>query len=312
MDGEIQDKTHRCRFCDKLTPFPCEHCLRSTIVEASKTYKEISADKELVSAIPRLDKDPRLDLAMVMGNSLLKLSGLEAQTSNALPFSLSLRDLDLGLLLQAILVLDTQLKATPSDTGLRLLLVKLYLLLGCPSYAQHIWIPMDVKRTIQDALSPLFFDRISSLAPNLFTGIKPLMEPLRSHYNYTLGNKCPLRIWDAFSSGSYSSILEMSDYDDKLRRSCTLMMTLVEERRATRMFGGKIEAEIDDLALTGGLSKTAGPGNMVANICSVADIVDSTTFVNKTDYGSFTNLESKHGAPIQEFVKLGPELSVSY
>ncbi|KAK3320107.1 N-acetyltransferase B complex non catalytic subunit-domain-containing protein [Cercophora scortea] len=288
VDGVDQDKPYRCRFCSELASLPCEHCLKKIIVEASETYMEISADSELVGLIPRLDKDPRLDLALVMVNSLLKLGGLRQRGSDVAPSPL--RDVDSSLFLQAVLLLDTQLKATPADMGLRLLLVQLYLLLGCVSYAHQIWAPMDVKRTIQDALGPLFFDRISSISPGLFLGGKPLMEPLRHHYSHSLHDACPLRIWDAFSSGSYSSILEMSDYDSKLRRSCTLMMTLVEERQATKCFGGKTELEIDDLPLA-------------------ENIVDETTLVNKTDYGSFTNLESCHGPPIQDFVRLGPELS---
>jgi hypothetical protein len=184
-----------------------------------------------------------------MGSALLKLSGIRPRTTD-LGQSLW-QDVEPGLFLQAVLLLDTQLKETPSDNELRLLLVKLYLILGCASYAHQLWTPLEVKRTIHDSLSPLFFDRISSLSPGLFHGIRPLMEPLRSYYTYSLRDKSPLRIWDAFSSGSYTSILDMTEYDSKLRRSCTVMMTLVEERRATRSFGGKIECEIEEHQLTG-------------------------------------------------------------
>jgi hypothetical protein len=129
--------------------------------------------------------------------------------------------------------------------------VQLYLLLGCASYAYQLWLPLDVKRTIQDALSPLFFDRIVTLSPGLFQGSRPLMEPLRSFYNYSLQDRSPVRIWDAFSAGSYTSILDMAEFDGNLRRSCTLMMTLVEERRAIRCYGGKIDCEIEAHPLAG-------------------------------------------------------------
>ena len=39
---------------------------------------------------------------------------------------------------------------------------------------------------------------------------------------------------------------------------------------------------------------------------------DNTTFVSKTDYGPFPNLESLHGPPIQEYLRLGPGLSVRH
>lgn len=249
VDGQAQDKPFQCRFCENPTSLPCEHCLRTLIADASNAYTQVNSDQELLDAIPGLDKDPRLDLAFVMGTSLLKLSGLRPRTSD-LTQSLW-HDVDPGLFLQAVLLLDTQLKQTPGDNELRLLLVQLYLRLGCASYAYQLWIPLDVKRTIQDALSPLFFDRISSLSPGLFHGTRPLMEPLRSFYSNSLRDVSPVRIWDAFSSGSYTSILDMAEYDDKLRRSCTLMMTLVEERRAIRCFGGKLGCEIEHHPLVG-------------------------------------------------------------
>ncbi|KAL2144370.1 hypothetical protein VTI28DRAFT_9194 [Corynascus sepedonium] len=288
VDGETQDKPFQCRLCDNPASIPCESCLKKIILDASKAYKEISGDKELVDSIPRLDKDPRLDLALVMGTSLLKLSGLRPRTTDVIqPLW---ETVDAGLFLQAVLLLDAQLKETPGDTELRLLLVQLYLLLGCASYAYQLWTPLDVKRTIQDALSPLFFDRISSLSPGLFHGTRPLMEPLRSFYSHNLGDRSPVRIWDAFSAGSYTSILDIVRYDGNLRRSCTVMMTLVEERRATRCYGGKIDVEIEEHFLT-------------------ENIDDNTTLVNNTDYGPFPNLESSHGPPVHEYLRVGPGLS---
>ncbi|KAK3940885.1 N-acetyltransferase B complex non catalytic subunit-domain-containing protein [Diplogelasinospora grovesii] len=289
VDGKEQDKDYRCRFCSNLTNLPCEHCLKKIIAAAADVYKQVATDKKLIEAIPKLDKDPRIDLAIVMALSLLKLSGLR-QTLSDVPAASALRDVNPSLFLQAVALLDMQLRETPGDTGLRLLLVQLHLLLGCASYAHQLWIPMDVKRTIQDALSPLFFDRISSISPGLFQGSRPLMEPLRSYYSNCMRDNSPLRIWDAFSSGSYSSILDMAEYDSRLRRSCTLMMTLVEERRATRSFGGKIECDIEDHVL-------------------VSHITGDTTLVNATDYGSFPNLESHHGAPVQDLVRFGPAIS---
>ncbi|KAK0716647.1 N-acetyltransferase B complex non catalytic subunit-domain-containing protein [Apiosordaria backusii] len=285
VEGTDQGKPFQCRVCTKFAKSPCEDCLKKLIVDAAEAYSQIATDKELLATIPKLDRDPRLDLALVMGNSLLKLSGLRPGLSN---FAQSLwQDVQPDVLLQAVLLLDTQLKVTPNDNGLRLLLVQLYLLFGCASYAYQLWVPLEVKRTIQDALSPLFFDRISSISPGLFQGTKPLMEPLRAYYSQSLRDPSPVRIWDAFSSGSYTSILDMAEYDKKLRTSCTLVMTLVEERRATRYFGGKLDVDIDDHILA-------------------ADIVEDTTLVHKTDYGSFPNLESSNGPPIQEFIRLGP------
>lgn len=281
--------------------------MKKIILDASNTYKQINGDKEILDSIPRLDKDPRLDLALVMGAALLKLSGLKPCGSDA---SQSLwQRVEPGIFLQAVVLLDTQLRETPSDNELRLLLVQLYLVLGCASYAYQLWLPLDVKRTIQDSLSPLFFDRISSISPGLFQGSRPLMEPLRSYYNNSLRDRSPVRIWDAFSSGSYTSILDMNEYDGNLRRSCTVMMTLVEERRAIRSFGGRIECEIEAHPLAGEFISPCF-GRVLADIPSEG-IDESSVLVNKTDYGPFPNLEGPDSLPIHESLRLGPDLSVS-
>jgi hypothetical protein len=185
-----------------------------------------------------------------------------------------------------VLVLDAQLQETPNDNGLRLLLVKLYLLLGCASYAYKLWTPLHVKRTIQDALSPHFFDRISTLSPSLFLNNR-FIAPLWSYYVNTLRDPCPMRIWDAFSTGSYSSILDMTEYDDRLRRSCTVVMSVVEERQAALRFRGKLDDPVHETPL-------------------VASITDDTDLVNAVDYGSFTNLESRYSPAVQDLVQLGP------
>lgn len=181
---------------------------------------------------------------------LLKLAGLRQAPQPRL--ASPLRAVHAAPLLQAVALLDSQLAKTPNEVPLRLLLVQLHLLLGCASYAYQLWMPMDVKRTIQDALSPLFFDRLASISPGLlFHGgeRRPLMEPLRSYFAASLGGRAPVKIWDAFAAGSYSAVLDMVGYMDRLRRSCTLVMTAVEERRATRAFGGRLEGGIDEVPM---------------------------------------------------------------
>lgn len=257
VDGQPQTQRYRCRFCSKPASSPCEGCLGSIISSAVSARQKISADAEHVKAIPRLDKDPRLDLSMLVGLSLLKLSGIQRRARNV--SQPPLQDINTARLLQAVLILDTQLGETPNDTGLRLLLVQLYLLLGCASYAYQLWAPLGVKRTIQDAVSPLFFDRISTLAPGLFQGSRPLMDPLRSYYEHTLRDPCPTRVWDAFSSGSYTSIINMAEYDSRLRRSCTVVMTVAEERRAARALGVRLDRELDEDPLLGTYDESQAP-----------------------------------------------------
>ncbi|KAK4192377.1 N-acetyltransferase B complex non catalytic subunit-domain-containing protein [Podospora australis] len=309
IDGKAQDKPFQCLFCSNPASLPCETCLKKIVVDASSTYAQLN-DKKLLDLVPTIislvDRDPRLDLALVMGTALLKLAGLRPQIPN---FAQSLwQDVKADTILQAVLILDTQLKIT-NHNGLRLLLVQLYLLFGCASYAHELWRPMDVKRTIQDSLSPLFFDRISSISPGLFLGTRPLLEPLGSYFHNSLRADCPMKIWDAFSFSSYTSILDMAEFDNKLRTSCTVIMALVEERRARRCFGGELAFAVDDYPITGTFSLPQLICNLLTLLIFTADIMETTTLITKTDYGSFPNLESAHGPAIQEYLRIGPGLS---
>lgn len=247
--AEAEEAQLRCRFCSATAAKTCNSCLESIASLALTTYQELDKTPENLKG---LDKDPRVDLALVAATALLKLSGLQQKPS---PSRLSpLSNVDVSRLLQAVVILGTQISKTPNEIPLRLLLVQLYLLLGCASLAYETWLPMDVKRTIQDALSPLFFDRISSISPGLFhQGRTTLTEPLTSYYSGCLRDKSPVKIWDAFAAGSYTSILDMAEYSDRLQRSCTLVMTVVEERRAARALGWRIEGGIELSPLLGKL-----------------------------------------------------------
>lgn len=251
--GEAEEPQLQCHFCSSITPKNCKTCLESVASAALSAYKDIDKNP---AALKGLDKDPRSDLALVATSALLKLSGLrQTQLSTSLP---PLSNVDASRLMQATIILGTQASRAPDEIPLRLLLVRVYLLLGCATLAHQTWLPMDVKRTIQDSLSPLFFDRLSSISPGLFyEDRRPLIEPLSSYYHGFLREDSPVKVWDAFSAGSYSSILDMAEYSDRLRRSCTLIMTVVEDRRALRLLGGKMESSIDQAPLLGKLCPTS-------------------------------------------------------
>lgn len=285
--AEAEEPQLRCKFCSATAATKtCNPCLERIASLALTAYQDLDKTADRLKG---LDKDPRVDLALVAATALLKLSGLRQKPS---PSRLSpLSNVDVSRFLQAVVILGTQIDKTPNEIPTRLLLVQLYRLMGCASLAHQTWVPMDVKRTIQDSLSPLFFDRIFSISPGLLQQSRPaLMEPLRSYYSGCLRDKSPVKIWDAFTAGSYTSILEMAEYNDRLRRSCTLVMTAVEERRATRAYGGRIEGGIEQSPL----------------LCHISD---DTEFVTAIDHGSFPNLESAHTAPLYDIVKFGPELS---
>jgi N-terminal acetyltransferase B complex non-catalytic subunit len=255
---------YNCKACRTKVLQSCHSCLDKLVCDVSQTLQDIANDKDAGDAISR-GMDPRPDMSLTAAVALLKLSGLGSISNRKGP---PINTVNIPRLLQAALLLDFQLQNSPDEVPIRLLLVKLYLLLGCGTVAHPLWSHMDVKRTIQDALSPLFFDRVSSIAPTLFhsTAGKPLMGSLTSYYRNSLRDPAPVMIWDAFSAGSYASILDMAGFNHRLRHSCTRVMTIVEERRGMRAFGGRVE-DLEDVPL---FSKSLlfPPTGPLADLCS--------------------------------------------
>ena len=232
---------YRCKECGSATSDSCHVCLEELVHDVGRAFRAIAGDEATVHALSGQGNDPRPDMALTSSVALLKLGGLGSRrvSTRGSP----IKGVSVPRFLQATLLLDGRLQSNPGDVRLRLLLVKLYLLLGCGTIAHQLWLHMDVKRTIQDALSPLFFDRISTVAPTLFhtSSGKPLLGSLKKYYQTSLRSPAPVTIWAAFAAGSYTSILDMAEFDDRLRRSCTRVMAAVEERRGARFFGGKVD-----------------------------------------------------------------------
>ncbi len=237
--NQSQHALYRCKLCASVTEASCRSCLEVLVKDATRVYIDLGVESELTRADGQSVGDESVDLVLVMSMCLLKLAGICQNPKEVR--SLRMLTVDRGRLLQAVLLLDFQLTKTPNNVPLRLMLVQVYLLLGCASLANQVWVPMDVKRIIQDALSPIFFDRISSISPGIFQGSKPLTEHLRSFYSSALQSQAPINIWEAFLGGSYTSVLEMAKFTDHLSRSCTRVMTVVEERRAARASNSKLE-----------------------------------------------------------------------
>jgi N-terminal acetyltransferase B complex non-catalytic subunit len=240
--------THQCKFCGSAARHGCSACLQDVLIQCEQLYNRITNDAILTDITSNLDKDVRVDLALVASVSLLKLAGVVPSTSTTPLIS----RINVARFLQAVILLDSQLRKTPDEISLRLLLIRLYLILGCGTIAHQLWQPLGVKRTILDALSPLLFDRISSISPSLFhfNSGRPLLGDVNMYYSSALRDRASIRIWDAFTSGNYNSILDMAEFNDRLHRSSTRVMAVVEERRAIRSFGGKLSST-DEIALFG-------------------------------------------------------------
>lgn len=144
-------------------------------------------------------------------------------------------------LIRATLLLEDQLAQNSGHSQLSLVLTQLHIRLGSAYRASDIWDVIGVKRTIIDSLGPVFYDRLSTISPALLSTYDSwgshLMDLLQSHYHVSLKLQMPRRLVDAFESGSYSSVMGIPKYIDRLRMSCTRVMSLAEARRIERFLG---------------------------------------------------------------------------
>ncbi|KAI2776212.1 N-acetyltransferase B complex non catalytic subunit-domain-containing protein [Daldinia loculata] len=280
-----------CVFCnERIERGTCASCLKSIAINALDAYKAGMEDDEFRQKIlSSQSENPFSDIAVIGAVCLLRLSGLATESP---PMGTnSLYRANIQLFLQAVIWLESCLTTSPSVSSThRILLVKLYLLMGCVSRAKVLWDRFDVKNALLDSLGLLFVDRISSIAPGLFiTGSSRdnPVEPFLVHFTRGLMTTTPRRIMDSLEMGTYSSIQEMIRHAEKQTASCTLVIAVVEERRGLRMKAGKIEAPIEDQPLVRKLM----PDHMIRDI---------------TDYGIFAVPDSETSQPIPALVNYGP------
>ncbi|KAF6838332.1 hypothetical protein CPLU01_02444 [Colletotrichum plurivorum] len=263
----------------------CVACLKK-LLEST-----LALSTTLISSSATSSIDCIPELVIIAATCLVRLSGYyDRGLDNPTSLSASSRQ---DRLLQAALIIEDQLTRTPKHTRLTLVLVRIYLVLGCASRAREAWDTTDVKRTIVDSLGPYFFDRLSTVAPTLVLPPnrpeKGILQGLKAHYNTSLKLRMHRRLSDAFESESYTAILDIPSYIGRLRTSSTLVMGYVEEARAARALGIRGESAFDEP--------------------SIEEIVDDTVLSELIDYGSVPNLDSTASRPVYDVLRLGPDPS---
>ncbi|KAJ1327741.1 N-terminal acetyltransferase B complex non-catalytic subunit [Microdochium nivale] len=231
----------------------CSQCLRQVAIIALQQYKAAMADKDLRdSVLPKEPVDPVSDFVVIGASALLKLGNVGVESRPGAPRSSSLTAADVQLVLQAIFLLEGYFAALPKNDALRMMLVKLYLLVGCVSRAKTLWDSFGVKNAVLDSLVPLFYDRLSTYAPHFFASVSvtdgnpTCTSPLVSYFDVALRRTYPRGLKDALDYDSYSSIVGLYEFYEKLKKSCSMVMVRVEARRGRRFNQLKNPRFMDD------------------------------------------------------------------
>ncbi|XXG93776.1 hypothetical protein Hte_000025 [Hypoxylon texense] len=239
-----------CGCCDATLEGPnCVSCLKSIAANALNAYKSGMEDKDLrQNILPHENVDPLSDIAVIGAVCLLRLAGLGRWVSMR-DVNSPLYCVNIQLFLQAVLWLDSHVIASPPKNDMhRMLLVKLYILMGCVFRAKRLWDQFDVKNAILDSLGLLYLDRLSSIAPGPFLGSshEDPIDPFTAHYTRAFRSTFPKWIMGSLEKGNYASVVNMLGRTQKQGSSCTLVTTVLEARRGTRMKTGKVDTAIED------------------------------------------------------------------
>ncbi|KAM3522883.1 hypothetical protein NHJ13051_005408 [Beauveria bassiana] len=258
----------------------CREPLFKKVYQASMAlHKYISTISSYAS---QSTKDVQSEVALVAAFCLI---GLANQLPSSLPTTEATQ-----YLVQALLLLQQQLSSSPKHSQISLLLVQLHLCVGSAPEALAVWDTLAVKRTIMDSLAPLFYDRLSTVAPGMTSPLTgagwQLMTSIKTHYQTSLKMRMPRRLIDAFQDGSYSSVLAVPRYIENLRVSCTRAMSLVESVRSERLFGVTDTDFFSDSRFT--------------------EVRDDTSMNEIIDYGSFPSWSHSATPAIYERLRLGP------
>ncbi|KAH6896013.1 N-acetyltransferase B complex non catalytic subunit-domain-containing protein [Thelonectria olida] len=276
------EKLRRCRVSDEevdsSSPGPCFATIAQYALALHKSLSDI--DHIAVDA----EINPELAVLVALCNIQTAFP-----PSTGIPNS----PVSLAPLLRATTLLENQLEFTPKHGIISLLLVQLHLRLGSASRAREIWETLGVKRTIMDSLAPIFYDRLSTIAPSLIspndTWGWELVDLLHSHYFVSLRMRMPRRLIDAFESNSYGSIIDIPQYMEALRWSCTRAMSLVEESRTERQLGLSFaEVLLDD---------------------RFTEVTDETELKDVIDYGSFPMWDCSSRPTVYSRLQVGPKLT---
>nr|RBQ88640.1 hypothetical protein FVER53263_05811 [Fusarium verticillioides] len=262
---------------DASSPGPAFSTIAEAALEAHRSLSDLTSKSSTIEA------EIRPELAVIIGLCIIQTAFPPSTDISNIPISYA-------PLLRALLFLEHQLALTPKHSIISLLLVQLHLRVGSASRAREIWNTLGVKRTIVDSLAPIFYDRLSTISPALISSSdragSDLLDLLSSHFKVSLKLKMPRRLMDAFQSESYSSAIDIPEYIENLRWSCTRVMSLVEEIRTDRIMGERFSEVLTDPRFT--------------------EVADDMKLVETVDYGSFPSWDYSSQPPVYSRLRIGP------
>lgn len=230
---------HICSICSTSCVLYCNVCLARLARSTMQSYgRAIKDEGDIFATLLPTDRHPADDLCIISVMCLVKLS---ASTSDG---SGTLSSIGISHWLRATMFLEHAWSFSKSNFQISLLLVKLYSYIGCGSLAMRAYQRLNIKQIQHNTLSHNMFDQISRLHPHTFSHdpdeSSDLRNPLdqfkeqQKFYN-SAPSQIKRNIWRAFQLGSYNSIIDLTEFNEKLSNSMAKVMSVIESRKIHRL-----------------------------------------------------------------------------
>lgn len=196
--------------------------------------EEYMAGLELGSSLPVTELQPADDLAILVGHAFVSLWTMTKDES---------------YLYNAAVVLEFALTKSRMSFQIRLLLVRIYRLLGAPSLALDHYRAINIKQVQNDTLSHFLLTRALTFSLSATGDLTYPSECIESSQIYVSNSQdTPDFIIRAFTSEKYSQVPEFVSFDDRLENSLQRDVVKLEHVRM-RMTHEPINSDLIDMEL---------------------------------------------------------------
>ncbi|KAI1751929.1 N-acetyltransferase B complex non catalytic subunit-domain-containing protein [Xylaria castorea] len=240
-----------CSFCKSMVyegP-DCENCLKGITECALDSFRAGVQNKDVSEKASRESEDPLLNLAILGSICLIKLSGAGHKRWKYQKGS-PLYHINIQMFLQAVIWLDFCFRRRPKNDSLDLLLVRLYLLMGCVTRALKIFGRSGIKATILESLGMVCYDRLASISPGHFvyktSQDRTCGDTFRRYFEMAIGKRYPDCVRVSLENGVYAGIPRLIELAHTQSHNCALVLAVVESHRGLRVKTGRNETTMDE------------------------------------------------------------------
>ncbi|KAI1261804.1 N-acetyltransferase B complex non catalytic subunit-domain-containing protein [Xylariaceae sp. FL1019] len=280
-----------CPRCRSIVPQSneCEECLVFVTTLALQTYREWTMSLGNDASM-KVINNPLEDICLIGAIGLIKLA-ITPVVSWAEEEEAPSSRVKTPLLLAAVAFLDSCLYRVPRGASMRVLLVRLYFMMGCVTRGTETWDCFHVKNMLLESLGSVCLDRLSTISPgHLIYGSGHNGDAAQAtvrYYERATQSQQPETLITCVRRGNYKEAIQAVERAQRMSQSCTLVTSVIEQRRAMRLKGRKNDIAIDDEPL-------------------MSSISSDVHFEDITDYNTVPHWEGKTGIALQELLTTGP------